>query len=249
MLREIEKKMKKHKKKLDSAEKKGLKFLVEDFLERNGSAILKRIKDSPDEGKILWDELVRVLLKDSFWMDEVDQEDLNGTDFGKLVLEYHRSLNPIWQQIKTALFDFKYRVVPERGKTSVCKKGVGSDASSILSQYKDLLNQDTVIDWEQFYDIKTTVSFDPGRITFYKRGPNVLRNFLDLLADVPISNFARCEHCAKCIIVTRSDRRYCHGCAAKKYQEDKRREDPERFKQKERERYQKRRKKKAKNNP
>jgi hypothetical protein len=85
------------------------------------------------------------------------------------------------------------------------------------------------------------MSFDTGNVTFYKRNMDVLRSFLDLLSNVDIAYFARCEHCDKCIILTRSDKKFCPGCAAKKYQKDKWEKDPEGMKQIEKERYQTRR--------
>ena len=100
---------------------------------------------------------------------------------------------------------------------------------------------DIAFDSEKFYDIKATVSFDPGRITFFKRSLNILKNFMDLLEDTPISYFAKCEHCGKCIVLTRTDKKFCPGCAAKKYQKDKWEKDTEGMKQREKERYQTRR--------
>jgi len=134
-------------------------------------------------------------------------------------------------------------VVPEREKTAELKKRIHKDPPSVLLEYKELLDQDTIIDWEQFYDIKITVSFDPGHVTVYSRSLNLVKNFLGMLADVPISYFARCEYCDNCIILTRSDKRYCRNCAAKKFQANKWKEDPEGMKKMASERYHSKRKK------
>jgi hypothetical protein len=66
---------------------------------------------------------------------------------------------------------------------------------------------------------------------------------MDLLSGVDIEYFARCEHCGKCIIVSRLNKRFHPGCAAKKYQKDKWQQDPEGMREKERVRYQEKRKK------
>jgi len=225
--------------------KRELKFLIEYFLERDQSEILSNIKDKPDEAKKLWDKFDAVLFKDSFWMDELDQEDIVGIDFEKLILKYHAILRPIWKQFRDYLFTYKYGVLPERKKGEALKKK-NIDPSSPLAEYRELFDQDSPMDWEQFYDIKITVSFDPGHVTLYNRNINTLKNFLDLLDSVPISYFERCEHCEKCIIITRSDKRFCPGCAAKKYQADKWKKDPGGCKENERDRYKDKRKKMVK---
>lgn len=235
--------MKKNKKKLSSAEKKDLKFLVEDFLEKQQPEISIAIKNSGDAEEF-WDKLDAILFKDTFWMDELAAEDKVGIDFEKLVLEYHNLLKPVWEKFRIAIIDFKYRIIPEREKTANLREEIGKDMSSVLYKYGKLLKLDSVVDWEKFYDIdvKITASFDPGHVTFYKRNLDVLNNFLDLLGGIPISYFARCGHCEKCIILTRSDKRHCPGCAAKKFQADKWDGNPEGMKQRERERYRNRRK-------
>jgi hypothetical protein len=65
---------------------------------------------------------------------------------------------------------------------------------------------------------------------------------MDLLSGVGIDHFGRCEYCNKCIVLRRSDKRFCPGCAAKKYQRDKWEADPEGMRAKERIRYQEKRK-------
>ena len=232
--------MKKNEKKLSYAGKKELRFLIEDFLEKEPAEISSLIKNYAYVEQF-WGRLHAILFRDTFWMDEVDSEDKVGVDYEKLILEYHNFLKPIWDQFRDKLFDYLYRVLPEREKAAALRVYVKKDDSS-LSEYRELIKQDSVIHSEKFYDIKVTVSFDPGRITFFKRSLNILKNFMDLLEDAPILYFAKCEYCGKCIVLTRSDKKFCHGCAAKKYQKDKWERDPEGMKQREKERYQTRRK-------
>jgi hypothetical protein len=71
---------------------------------------------------------------------------------------------------------------------------------------------------------------------------NVIKNLMDLLSGVDIKYFAKCEHCGKCIFVSRLNKRFHPGCAAKKYQKEKWASDPEGMMKKERLRYRERRK-------
>jgi len=201
--------MKKNEKKLSSGEKKSLRFLIEDFLEKESTEISSIIKNPVDAHK-LWDQFEVILFKDTFWMDEVEPEDINGTDFEKLILNYHELLKPVWDKLKESIFDYKYRIIPEREKLVKFRKKKEKDVKSVLYEYRDLLNQDCVIDWEKYYniDIKITVSFETSHITFYKRTLDALNNFLDLLRNIPIYYFIRCENCGKCIILTRTDKRF-----------------------------------------
>ena len=232
------KKMKKIKKKLPSAEKKDLKFLIEDFLEKEQPEISTIIEKSGDADKF-WNKLDPILFKETFWQDEVDPEDKIGTDLKKLILGYHELLKSVWGKFREAIFDFNYRIILEREKTADLREEIEKDVSSVLYKYGKLLKLDSVIDWEKFYDIdiKITVSFDPGHVTFYKRNLDALNNFLDLLRNIPVFYFARCGHCGKCIILSRSDKRHCKGCAAKRHQKEKWEENPEGMKEREKERY------------
>jgi hypothetical protein len=105
------KKMKKNEKKLFSAGKKDLGFLVEDFLEKEPTEISSLIEDSAYSEEF-WGRLHVVLFRDVFWMDEVDPEDKVRVNHGKLILEHHNLLKPIWDQFRDKLFDYLYRVVP-----------------------------------------------------------------------------------------------------------------------------------------
>jgi hypothetical protein len=125
----------------------------------------------------------------------------------------------------------------------MARESIERDISSPISEYKELLKQTTFLDLEKFYDITLTVSFESGNATFYKRSMNVVKNLMDLLSGIDIKYFARCEHCGKCIFVSRADKKFCLGCAAKKYQKDTWDADPEGMRKKERVRYQEKRKK------
>ncbi|MBW2490289.1 MAG: hypothetical protein JRE65_03980 [Deltaproteobacteria bacterium] len=234
--------MKKISKKLSKTVKDQLRFIVEEFLERSGPEITAITGSSGYAAKTMWEKLERSLFANSFWMDEVEPEHKADINYEKLLEEYHAFLKPTWGQFRDALFDYKYNIIPAREKLRRARKTTDRDEKSAFSEFKDLLKQDTVLDWEKFYDITLTVSFEPGRVSFYKRSMNVVKNFMDLLSGVDIDYFARCEHCGKCIVVSRAGKRFCPGCAAKKYQKEKWQQDPEGMRKKERLRYQEKRK-------
>jgi hypothetical protein len=235
--------MRKKTKKLSKTVRKQLQFLVEEFLEKSGTELAAKIAEHPDAAKTMWEKLEGSLFENSFWMDEIDSEDMAEIDYENLLMEYHAFLKPIWEQFRKALFDYKFRIMPERAKLQKARETIDRDKDSLLSEYKELLKQDTVLDWEKVYDITLTVSFEPGHVTFYRRSLNVIKNLMDLLSGVDIEYFVKCEHCGKCIIVSRANKRFCPGCGAKKFQKDKWQQDPEGMREKERVRYQEKRKK------
>jgi hypothetical protein len=232
----------KNSKKISKEVKKQLRFLIEDFLEKSDEDILSKISAQPKGTKLMWDQLEPILFADTFWMDEIESGDMTDSDYEKVLMEYHGLLQPIWNQFRDAVFNFKYEILPDRAKLGEARDIIDADASISFSHFADLLKQDTALDLEKFYDINLKVSFDSGHVTFYKRSMPVLTTFLDLLQGIDINDYAKCEYCAKCIIISRAGKRFCPGCAAKKYQRDKWEADPEGMRAKERIRYQEKRK-------
>jgi hypothetical protein len=243
------------KKNLTKTMKKDLQFLVEEFLEKFGDKkeIKTTIGGRSDVARILWTKLERPLFGELPWMDEVDPEDMAGVDYEKLLIRYHEVLKPIWDQFRNKLFDYKYCIIPAREDSKRLRKTIDKDKSSPIFEYKELFKQQNFIYSEKIFDIvlgksfkrgALTVSFDSGRVTFYQRDLDVINNFLDLLQGVPVEYFAKCNHCGKCIILTRSNKQFCPGCAAKKNQKDKWASDPEGMKAKEKLRYDRFRKRK-----
>ena len=220
--------------------KSTLRLLVEEFLERDQAELSDRFSVDPEYANTLWENLDRALFKDSIWLDEIDDAEKNLIRYPSLVLEYHACLKPIWEQFKAGLFDFKHNVMPARDFVNApAEKDLQLPSDAM--EFKDLLNEGSILNAEQFYEIKITVSFNPGHVTFYKRSINALYNFIDLLDGIDISHFSRCDHCGKYIFIIRTGKRYCPGCGAKKYQKDKWEADPEAMREKERARYRKRR--------
>ena len=237
--------MKKNEKKLAPKTKKLIKFLVERYLEVS----LEELRTTMDNEKVVdqyWQNLSQALFSGGFWMDEPDPEDMNNTDYKALVIEYHELLKPLWEQFKIGLFDYQNVVVPERELSLAIIRNPESLKKAELDEYRDLYIQSDRSLEEKFYDVmvQLKVSFDSGSISFYKRKLSAIENFLDLLKGLPVTIFSQCQHCNKCIIKTRSDKEFCPGCAAKKYQMDKWKHDPEVMRLKEKQRYQSKRKSK-----
>jgi hypothetical protein len=238
--------MKKSEKKLSKQEKNNLKFMVEDFLERDKKALLKSIKESSDKGLKYFSKLNSILTKGFHFPSDPDEEDMIGADFEKLVLDLHDLLNPIWEDIKRSLLNFQEEINPARKSSKKLKSDIISgkiDDKSPWHQYRKLALQDSPADEEKYYEIniKHYISFESDKISFHNAPNEVLLNFLDLFKDVPISYFSRCafSECGKIIILTRANKSYCTvtNCAARKGQFEKWNKDKEGMKAAERERY------------
>jgi hypothetical protein len=233
--------------------KEDLRFLVEEFLEKSGPEITAKIVGKGDAAKTMWQKLEGTLFADIFWRDEPDSEDITDSDYETFLQKYHVVLKPVWGQFRDVLFDYKYSIIPAREDSLRLLKTIDRDKTSPIYEYKELFKQqDTAIDLEKIYDIALkkafkpgtlTVSFEPGCVTFYRRTLDVINNLINLLSGVDIEHFGRCEYCGKCIVLKRSDKRFCRVCAAKKAQKAKWISDPEGMKAKERLRYAETRKK------
>lgn len=231
---------------LTKSEKKGLEFLVEEFLEKDRVFITEKFENQKEGAQAMVLRLDRLLFKDEFWMDELYEEDHENTDFVKVLSDWHRVLKPLWNQIKKALLNYKEEILPMRGATS--KKNYKSVPQKLqgLSPYDPY-------QMDKYYNINlrsgaishVTLSFDAGKIDIYDRDYKIKNNFLDLIKGVPISLFGRCKHCENSIVITRKDKEHCSGCAAKRWQKEKWEEDLVKSRKKEKERYQKRKKKRS----
>ena len=243
--------MRKKTKKISKSARDQLQYLVEEFLEKSEKDITAKIGCCGDAAKTMWEQLEGSLFADTFWMDEPDSKDITDSDYERLI-KYHAILKPVWGQFRDALFDYKYGIIPAREESRNLLKTIDRDKASSIYEYKELLKQQDSIYSEKIFDIALKkslkpgtlrVSFDPGSVTFYRSNLNVVTNLINMLSGVAIEHFGRCEYCGKCIILKRSDKRYCPGCAAKKYQKQKWASDPEGMREKERVRYRERRKK------
>jgi len=246
--------MKKSEKKLSKLVKDNLKFMVEDFLERDQEVLLKDLKESSDKGLGYFLKLNSILSKGFHFPGEPDEEDMVDGDFETLVLELHKMLNSVWDDIKGALLNFQNEIQPGRESSRKLKSDISSgkiDKKVPWYKYLKLGLQDSAADDEKYYEVNFQhyISFEAGSIDFHTAPNQILLNFLDLFRDVPISYFSRCafSECGKVIILTRANKSYCTGtnCAARKGQYEKRRKDPEGTKAKDKARNLTRRKNKT----
>lgn len=189
------------------AYKKNLEFLIEDFLEKDIASILKYIRKKPERTRQFCNTLGDILSSKDFWMDQYSPEYIQDLDHEKLIVEWHHILKPVWNKIKKELFTFKNDVLQTRR----------------LKYHEEY--GDGISDIEHYYDIKLpripttiTLSFEGEYITIYKRQINLVFTMVDFLDGAPLHLFENCLYCNKFIIMTRSDKKHCPICAAKKFQ-------------------------------
>jgi len=185
-------------------------------------------------------------MRNTLAVNEPDAKDLEDMDLGKVLIEWHLILLPVWKKFKRALFDFKEKVLPERASHESMVKAA-EDPSSPMHEYKDLMAT-SYFTPEKFYDLKVrgtaysvTLSFESGKVGFLRRDLNIVNGLLDVLKDAPIDLFSRCRHCRKVIVITREGKAYCRGCASKAKQKELWEKDPEGCRERERIRYREKR--------
>ncbi len=220
-----------------------LKLLVEDFLEKKDSELYQLNRN---EAADLYWKLDGVLQKNTLQEGQPDAQDLAGTDLGKILIEWHQILFPIWRRFRKALFDFKDKVLPDRASHVTMVKEV-EDPSSPMHEYQELMST-AYSSADKFYELKVrgtafnvTLTFDTGKVSFLRKDLNIVNGFLDTLRNAPIDLFSRCKHCKKVIIVTREGKSYCKGCAAKARQKEMWEKDPEGCREREKKRYREKR--------
>lgn len=221
-----------------------LKLLVEDFLEKDNNQLFQLYSNEATE--LFWN-LNRILQKNTLQEGQPDAQDLAGEDLGKVLVEWHMILLPVWKRFRKALFDFKDNVLPDRASHFTMVKEV-EDPSSPMHQYRGLMST-AYFPADKFYELKVrgtaynvTLTFDTGKVSFLRKDLNIVNGFLDTLRNAPVEIFSRCKHCSKVIIVTREGKSYCKGCAAKARQKEMWEKDPEGCREREKKRYDQKRK-------
>ena len=197
---------------------------------------MKKIQYNGSVGRELAEGAYKFLSRKDFFMDEIDLREIDDARCGQMVLMWHRLLQPVWRKICDSMYDFKYNVVPNRTSLSNLKKKITNGYPSPIAEFIDLLDP-SIMDQEEFYNINISVTFGARKINVYKRHLSLVFSFIDLLSDIPPDIFEKCRHCGKCIVITRKGRKYCKGCAAKKYQKEHWNNQPDVMKAKENKRY------------
>ena len=144
--------MTKNTKKITPKTKKLINFLVQDFLQTDSEHI-KGIAGDAQKAEDYWNKLVTLLFDNGFWMDELDPEDMENIDHGRLIVEYHALLKPMWDQFKIALLDYKNEIVPSREKARALERDIENLTTTEYYQYKVLLMQSDYAHRERFYNI------------------------------------------------------------------------------------------------
>lgn len=227
--------------KISSQQKRDLKIIVENFLERDKSSIT-------GDSRVLFEKLYWILMKNTLPDEYSHVSDMTDDELKTAVLQWYRLLTPLWKKFKKAIFDFRENILPERENLEAADKSLNAP-SSPLSIYEDLQGYG-YIPRDKFYPIKISnisrtlnLTFDTGRINIFRKELNAISSFLDLVQDAPVDLFARCGHCKKVIIISRTGKRYHTGCAAKAIQKEFWRKNKAAAREKEKLRYAERRRK------
>lgn len=226
-----------------SEKRSELRILVEEFLEREIAEI--EHLDSSAAAELFW-KLNEMFLKNTVQEGQPDAEDMEGTDLTKILVQWHAGLLPVWNQFKKSLYNFWDEVLPERAFHDAMVKAV-EDPLSPMHPHRALMS---TAYWPagRFYNLKVkgtaynvTLTFDAGKVDFFRRDLNIITGFLDTLRNAPVGLFTRCRHCNKVIVITREGKSYCRGCASKAKQKEIWEKDPEGCRERERKRYEERR--------
>jgi len=223
--------------------KNEIKFLVEEFLEQDPAIINNELANTQKIDHY-WNMLQSILFQSELWMDEIDHEDTVNINKLEVIRDVHHDLQQIWNQFKNSISDYNNRVVPMRDQSKRLSQNIENEKSAPYYEYRELFHHSNTHLRERFYDVRIElrVTFDSGQATFFRRKIDTINTFLNILSDIPVSLLSQCKHCGKFIVLTRSDRKYCRGCAAKEHQKRKWKKDPEGMKRRERLRYHTKRK-------
>jgi len=229
-------------KNIQMSQKKDLKVLVEDYLERDYSQLETFYDHKRSQALIVFSRIFQLLCDPADDYHDLTPDELKGA-----ILEWHQLLTPVWKKIRGAYSDYRENILPDREHHRKMIAAL-NDPSSPLSEYKDITSEHIFPSDERVYSFKirrspitVNLSFDSDKFFIATGGIRVIDNFLLQLKDAPIDIFSICDHCGKIIVATRKGKRYHRGCAAKEYQREKWRKDPDGCKEKERQRYRRKR--------
>jgi len=232
---------------ISSEQKKDLRILIEDFLEKDKKSLSEQSEVGRGGKTGTYIRIYRILSRNIAPTDIPDVSDLTDAELTIAAIEWYQLLKPIWKNFKKVLFDYKETVLPERKSLETPISGF-SETSSPLYEYKEL-QDNSYIPVDKFYPVKIrgasfklTLSFDSGVIAIFRKDLNPVNSFIDIMKNVPIELFAKCEYCKKVIILTRSGKKNCFGCASKAYQKELWKNNPEGAREREKKRYQEKRK-------
>jgi len=217
-------------KKYSTGRRNDLKVLTEEFLDKDWKDILPLIENNKALLKDITERIAKILLPYRYPGDEVDEVDISDDDREQFLHAIHTQLSPLWNNCKTALFDYLYGVRLNFETYSDIKTPKPKTPKGSKSNFNTII-------------IKA--NFDAGKINLIREDVDLVNNFIKFLEGTPTHIFAKCENCGKFIIVTRSDRKCCSTkCAASLIQKNKWGADPDACKEKERDRNRRRKEQK-----
>ncbi len=226
-----------------------VKWLVEEFLERDLS--LEEINNNDE----LYNELSAGVMNNLFveehqknynsereieWFSEKQKAFFSVTvNDPEKIIRYHTLLVRLWIPFKKALSDFKisdYRkhrsypsfkkVRPKGRKDSWVNKVFLSD----LRMYLIDLDRPKQPDSSES-NFLVGVGFDSNRVCFSTSDLDVMKKFLSLLEDIPIEKICECEgkNCNHWFVKNYSRKKFCSNRCASRYNQNDLRKNPERI--------------------
>ena len=232
-------------KKIYFQRKKELKILVEAYMEKDKTQLLKQYENDQERATETFSNLFRILSRNTILPYNITASDLTPDEMKDTILEWHQLLKPLWHKFKLALTDYRQNILPEKKKHEKMVTAANEKSSS-FAKYKELIDHSAPED-NKTYTIKIRnapltidLSFVTGKVSIIRGDINIFHSFLDIIKDVPVDYFSICNHCGKIIIITREGKRYCPGCAAKAKQKEIWIKDPNGCKEIQRNRYQQR---------
>jgi hypothetical protein len=221
---------------IEISRKKDLKILVEDFLEQDYNILEKTYDNHSRIFQLLCDPAE-------------DVDDLTPDELKETILKWYVIVSPVWGKIKDAFIDYRNNILPEREKSQKMVSAV-NDPSSSLSEYKDLVNGGYgVFTEEKTYTIELespatiNLSLSSDKFNISMESIRVVDKLLLQIKDAPTDYFSVCGYCGKIIVISRKGKRYHSGCASKAKQKELWTKDPEGCRERERNRYHQRKKK------
>lgn len=228
-------------KSLPTSKKEALRFLIEDFLERDIEDIIKKNSKIDHGLRQTCERLFQLLSTEPIWLEHIQDRIYLDSAYEKVIRDLHMLMKPIWKKIKEAIFDYILNVIPEKEEEKKVNESYPSDMTPIEYQFRSML---LPFEDQRSYSIKLPqtrlsilMSLERGVLDITKKDLHVVYIFIDFISGIPIDLFGKCEHCSKCIIKLRGRKKYCPGCAAKKYQQDLWASDPKGCKEYQKNRY------------
>ena len=125
-------------KKLYSQRKKELRTLVEAYLEKNKTQLLKQYDNDQEATTDLFSNLFRILSRNTILPHNITLSELTPDQLRDTILEWYQLLKPMWHKFKLALTDYHRNILPEKKKHEKMVTAANQKSCS-FAKYKDCL--------------------------------------------------------------------------------------------------------------